>query len=66
MLNRMMKIKINSKAFETKAFEGVRNKKNLPEIFIREMAKVFGLSYQKAKQMFKIKVTWEEASNELL
>lgn len=44
MLN-TMKIKINSKAFETKAFECVRNKKNLPEIFIREMAKVFGLSY---------------------
>lgn len=65
MLN-TMKIKINSKAFETKAFECVRNKKNLPEIFIREMAKVFGLSYQKAKQMFSIKVTWEEASHELL
>lgn len=65
MLN-MMKIKINSKEFETKAFDLVRNKPNMKDIFIRDIAKVFGLKYETAKRMLKIKVTWEEASHELL
>ena len=64
MLN-MMKIKINS-TIETKAFDLVRNKTNLKDIFIRDLAKVFGLKYESAKRMLKIKVTWEEASHELL
>lgn len=60
-----MKIKINS-TIETKAFDLVRNKTNMKDIFIRDLAKVFGLKYEAAKRMLKIKVTWEEASNELL
>ena len=61
-----MKIKINSKEFETKAFDLVRNKPNMKDIFIRDIAKVFGLKYETAKRMFKIKVTWEEASHGVL
>lgn len=65
MLNRMMKIKINSK-IETKAFDHIRNKPNLKDIFIRDLAKEFGISYEAAKRRIKIKVTWEEQKDELL
>lgn len=65
MLSTMMKIKINS-TIETKAFDLVRNKPNMKDIFIRDIAKVFGLKYETAKRLLKIKVTWEEASHELL
>lgn len=65
MLNKMMKIKINS-TIETKAFDLVRNKPNMKSIFIRDLAKVFGVKYEAAKRMIKIKVTWEEQKDELL
>lgn len=65
IMSNMMKIKINS-TIETKAFDLVRNKPNMKDIFIRDIAKVFGLRYEAAKRMLKIKVTWEEASHELL
>lgn len=66
MLN-SMKIKIKAE-FETRAFDHVRNKPNMRDIFIRDLSKVFGLSYNRAKEVFKsIKVTWEEErKNELL
>ena len=65
MLNKMMKIKINS-TIETKAFDLIRNKPNMKDIFIRDLAKVFGVRYEAAKRMIKIKVTWEEQKDELL
>ena len=61
----MMKIKINS-TIETKAFDHIRNKPNLKEIFMRDLAKMFGISYETAKRQIKIKVTWEEQKDELL
>ena len=65
MLN-SMKIKIKAE-FETRAFDHVRNKPNMRGVFIRDLSKVFGLSYNKAKEVFKaIKVTWEENKDELL
>lgn len=61
-----MKIKLKAE-FETRAFDHVRNKPNMREIFIRNLSKVFGLSYNKAKEVFKsIMVTWEENKDELL
>ena len=55
-----MKIKIKAE-FETRAFDHIRNKPNMKDIFIRDLSNVFGLSYNKAKEVFKsIKVTWEE------
>ena len=60
-----MKIKINS-TIETKAFDLIRNKPNMKDIFIRDLAKVFGVRYEAAKRMIKIKVTWEEQKDELL
>lgn len=65
MLNKMMKIKINS-TIETKAFDLIRNKPNMKDIFIRDLARVFGVRYEAAKRMIKIKVTWEEQKDELL
>ena len=64
MLN-SMKIKIKAE-FETRAFDHVRNKPNMRDIFIRDLSKLFGLSYNKSKEVFKsIKVTWEEKKDEL-
>ena len=60
-----MKIKINS-TIETKAFDLIRNKPNMKDIFIRDLARVFGVRYEAAKRMIKIKVTWEEQKDELL
>lgn len=65
MLN-SMKIKIKAE-FETRAFDHVRNKPNMRDIFIRDLSKIFGLSYNKSKEVFKsIKVTWEEKKDGLL
>lgn len=60
-----MEIKINSK-IETKAFDHIRNKPNLKDIFTRDLAKLFGITYERAKRQIKIKVTWEEKKDELL
>ena len=49
MLN-SMKIKIKAE-FETRAFDHVRNKPNMRDIFIRDLSKVFGLSYNKSKEI---------------
>lgn len=60
-----MEIKIKAN-IRTKAFDHIRNKQNLEELFLWDLAKVFGLKKPIAKQQIKIKVTWEETKDELL
>lgn len=60
-----MEIKIKAN-ITTKAFDHIRNKQNLEELFVGDLAKVFGLKKPIAKQQIKIKVTWEAVKNELL
>lgn len=54
-----MEIKIKAK-IETEAFDHIRNKANLKEIFVKEVGRVFGLTPDKAKRTINIKVTWED------
>ena len=60
-----MEIKIKAN-INTKAFEHIRNKQNLEELFLGDLARVFGLKKPIAKQQIKIKVTWEDGKHELL
>lgn len=60
-----MEIKIKAN-IRTRAFDHIRNKQNLEELFVLDLAKVFGLKKPIAKQQIKIKVTWEDGKNELL
>ncbi len=52
MLN--LKITIN---VETRAFDLIRNKHNLPEIIKKDLCKILGCNYS---QMNKIKISWKE------
>lgn len=45
---------------ETKAFQRIRNKKNMREIFLRDLSNVFGISLESAKEQIKIMVREKE------
>lgn len=60
-----MKIKLKAE-IETTAFDHIRNKANLKEIFVKEVGRVFGIGPDKAKRTINVKVTWEEKKDELL
>lgn len=59
-----MKIKLKAE-IETPAFDHIRNKANLKEIFVKEVGRVFGIGPDKAKRTINVKVTWEEKKDEL-
>lgn len=60
-----MKIKLKAE-IETTAFDHIRNKANLKEIFVKEVGRVFGIGPDKAKRTIKVKVTWEEEKKDEL
>lgn len=61
----MMYITIKAK-IETAAFDHIRNKANLKEIFVKEVGRVFGVGPDKAKRTINVKVTWEEEKKDEL
>lgn len=60
-----MKIKLKAE-IETTAFDHIRNKANLKEIFVKEVGRVFGIGPDKAKRTINVKVTWEEEKKDEL
>lgn len=60
-----MKIKLKAE-IETTAFDHIRNKANLKEIFVKEVGRVFGLTPDKAKRSINMKVSWEEEKKDEL